>query len=81
MLYVEDQRVTQSRRSWIARRSGQVPSWMPSIIVLRSSVRREPDFRQMATIDLVLETGLVRRASAYSIISEEGITADWITGS
>lgn len=55
-------------------------------MILRSSVRREPDLRQIATIDLALEMGFVRRASAYSLRSAEGlvddcVAVDWITGS
>ena len=76
ILNVDDQRVTQSRRSWMARSCGQVPSWMPSKMMLRSSLRREPDLRQIATIALVLETGLAESTLAYLVRASGGRLAD-----
>jgi hypothetical protein len=49
---------------------------MPSKMMLQSSLQREPDLRQIATIALVLETGLAESASAYSVRASEGRLAD-----
>ncbi len=80
ILYVEDQHMTQSWRSWMTRSSGHIPSQMPSAMIFWSSTQHEPDLRQIATIDRVLETGLVQRASAYSTRSGEEVVDDRMTG-
>jgi hypothetical protein len=49
-------------------------------MILRSSFRREPDLRQIATIALALEIGFVESASAYSVSAGEGLPEDCMTG-
>ena len=88
ILNVDDQRVSQSRRScktrtWPSGVGHEAVAFPFSIRALRSA-RRWPDLRQIAMISRVLLIGFDPRAAAYrssSSLGANGSGADWITGS
>ncbi len=87
ILNVEDQRVSQSRRSCTSRMTVSEPQALVSLPVAMSFCkpsRRWPDFRHVATIFRVHPTGSDSTAVAYCISSKlgfKGSAAVAITGS